>query len=274
MARSPQEPSFADPPRVNVLGVGISVIDVPTAVNTIDSWITSKQRYYVCVTGVHGIMEAQRDESFKRILNMAGLNTPDGMPMVWLGRLHRHSEIDRVYGPDLMLALCAHAARKGYRSFFYGGGEGVAQELATRMRQRFPQFRVAGTYTPPFRQLTEAEDREIVERINKSKADILWVGLGTAKQERWMALHAGRIEVPVMIGVGAAFDFHAGRVKQAPQWVQRSGMEWLYRLFKEPARLWRRYLINNPLFLFHIFQQLLGLKTYPLIPYTTYGRRV
>ncbi len=255
----------AESPRINVLGVGINVVDMSGALQTIEGWIARQEQCYACAVAVSTIMAAFRDDSFKRILNGAGLNTPDGMPMVWLGKVHRYSEMDRVYGPDLMLALCELSARKGYRNFFYGGAEGVPEQLAARMKKEYPRLEVAGTFSPPFRPQIVQEDKSIVEMINKSRADILWVGLGSPKQEKWMALHVGRIRVPVMIGVGAAFDFHTGRVKQAPRWVQRSGMEWLYRLFKEPARLWRRYLGDNPLFLCHIFQQLLGLKVYPMI---------
>lgn len=250
--------------RVNVLGVGISAINIPSALHIIERWITERERHYVCVTGVHGVMEAQSDQSFKKILNNAGLNSPDGMPMVWMGRLHGFKEIDRVYGPDLMLAICELSARKGYSSFFYGGAEGIPDELGKRLQEKFPDFKTAGAYSPPFRPLTPAEDEMVVDMINKSGADILWIGLSTPKQERWMSDHAGKLEVPVMLGVGAAFDFHTGRVKQAPAWVQRSGMEWFFRLTKEPRRLWRRYLRNNPLFLFNVFFQLSGLRKYPI----------
>jgi N-acetylglucosaminyldiphosphoundecaprenol N-acetyl-beta-D-mannosaminyltransferase len=253
-------------PRVNVLGVGISAVNIPTAVGVIENWIIHRERHYVCVSPVHSVMEAQRDESFKHILNNAGLNTPDGMPMVWLGRLHRFRKIDRVYGPDLMLALCELSARKGYRNFFYGSAPGVPEKLAANMRARFPGFKTVGTFSPPFRPLTQEEDKQVVNMINGSHADILWVGIGSPGQERWMATHLGRVEAPVLLGVGAAFDFHSGRIKQAPYWIQRSGMEWLYRLIREPRRLARRYLTTNPLFLLHISLQLTGLRTYPIKP--------
>ena len=251
--------------RVNVLGVGISVINIPTSVQIIDSWIAEHEKHYVCVTPVSSVMEAQRDENFKRIQNNAGLITPDGMPMVWMGRLHGFSEIDRVYGPDLMLAMSELSARKGYSNFFYGGAEGVPQELGKRLQEKFEGFKTAGAFSPPFRPLTPAEDNQVVDMINKSGADILWVGLGAPKQEVWMSDHRNRLEVPVMIGVGAAFDFHTGRVKQAPLWMQRCGMEWLFRLSQEPKRLWRRYLRDNPLFLINIFLQLTGFRKYPIL---------
>lgn len=250
--------------RANVLGVGISAIDIPGALRIVSEWISFANAHYVAVTGVHGVMEAQRDPAFKRILNRAGLVTPDGMPMVWMGRLQGFKQIKRVYGPDLMLALCEWSARKGYSNFFYGGGQGVADELANKLVQRFPHFKCAGTYTPPFRSLTRQEDREVVRLINKSAAQIVWVGLSTPKQERWMAEHRRKLEAPVLLGVGAAFDFHTGRIRQAPRWMQRIGMEWFFRLMMEPRRLWRRYCRNNPLFIMGIICQWLGLRRYSI----------
>ena len=251
-------------PRTNVLGVGISAIDLTATVRIIDHWIQSGARTYVCVTGVHGVMESQADDDLRRIHNAAGLVTPDGMPMVWLSRWHGHKHVDRVYGPDLMLEILAQSAERGYRHYFYGGADGVPEKLAAAMQQRYPGLRVTGTYSPPFRVLSDAEDTAAVRRINECAPDIVWVGLSTPKQERWMAGHVGRIAAPVMIGVGAAFDFHAGLKRQAPVWVQRSGFEWLYRLLQEPKRLARRYLVNNPRFLARIAMQLTGLKGYRL----------
>jgi N-acetylglucosaminyldiphosphoundecaprenol N-acetyl-beta-D-mannosaminyltransferase len=225
----------------------------------IDGWIANEERHYVCITGVHGVMESQRDEALRAIHNEAGMVTPDGMPLVWLSRLYGLKHVDRVYGPDLMLALCQQS---GYRHYFYGGAEGVPERLAERLTQRFPGLQVVGTHSPPFRPLTEEEDKRIIEEINALAPDVVWIGLSTPKQERWMAAHLGKLQVPVMIGVGAAFDFHAGLVKQAPRWMQRSGFEWLFRLMAEPQRLWRRYFTNNPLFIALILGQFLGLKPY------------
>jgi len=213
---------------------------------------------------VHTVMECQRDPALKRIHNRSGMTTPDGMPLVWLSRLHGHRHVSRVYGPDLLIAVCQESIRAGYRHFFYGGAEGVPEALAAALLRRFPGLVVAGTYSPPFRPLTPEEDEQIVAMINRARPDIVWVGLGAPKQEYWMAEHVGRLEAPVMVGVGAAFDFHSGRKKQAPRWMQRSGLEWLFRLLTEPRRLWRRYLINNPLFLWLVALQLLGLRRYPL----------
>ena len=249
--------------RVNILGVRMSAINMAQALSIIDGWIAHRQQHYVCITGVHGIIESQRDEGLRRIHNEAGLVTPDGMPLVWLGRLHGHAHVERVYGPDLMLAVCEQSLSKGYRHFFYGGGEGVPTLLTTNLRRRFPSLQVVGGYSPPFRPLSGAEDEQIVDAINEAAPDIVWIGLSTPKQERWMAEHLGRLAAPVLIGVGAAFDFHSGLKKQAPRWMQRSGLEWLFRLATEPRRLWRRYLVNNPLFVVLVVLQVLGLKRYP-----------
>ncbi len=249
--------------RADILGVRVSAINMTQTLDIIDGWIAHRQQHYVCITGVHGIMESQRDEGLRRIHNEAGLVTPDGMPLVWLSRLHGHPDVDRVYGPDLMLALCERSLLKGHKHFFYGGGEGVHKYLANNLRQRFPGLRVVGGYSPPFRPLNGAEDEQIVEAINDADPDIVWIGLSTPKQERWMSDHVGRLTAPVLLGVGAAFDFHSGLKKQAPRWMQRSGLEWLFRLATEPRRLWRRYLVNNPLFVVLVLQQALGLKRYP-----------
>jgi N-acetylglucosaminyldiphosphoundecaprenol N-acetyl-beta-D-mannosaminyltransferase len=253
-----------EPPRVNILGVGISAITMQTALAVIDGWIARREPHYVCVATVHGVMECQRDPALRRIYNRSGLTTPDGMPLVWLSRLSGFPSVERVYGPDLLLALCEHGLDRGYRHFFYGGGPGVAEALAARLRARFPGLQIVGTYTPPFRPLTPAEDAAVVATINAAGPDIVWVGLSTPKQDRWMAEHVGRLTAPVLIGVGAAFDFHSGRKRQAPRWMQRSGLEWLFRLSQEPRRLWRRYLIYNPLFVALVLLQWSGLRRYSL----------
>jgi N-acetylglucosaminyldiphosphoundecaprenol N-acetyl-beta-D-mannosaminyltransferase len=242
-------------PRVDVLGVGISAIDMAQAMAEITRWVEKGERHYVCVTGVHGVMEARRDPELRQIHNASGLTTPDGMPLVWAGHRAGATHMRRVYGPDLMLAVSELAAQRGWASFFYGGGPGVPELLAERLTARFPGLRVAGTWSPPFRPPTAEEDQAIVELINRSGADLVWVGLSTPKQERWMAEHAGRLEVKALLGVGAAFDIHAGLLAQAPPWMQRSGLEWLYRLGREPTRLWRRYLRNNPRFVVEILRR-------------------
>lgn len=234
--------------RVDVLGVGISAVNMPMAVAEIASWVSECEQHYVCVTGVHGVMESQRDPELRGIHNRSGLTTPDGMPMVWAGQRAGAGHMERVYGPDLMLAVCERAAREGWTSYFYGGGEGVAAALERRLRERFPGLRTVGHHCPPFRPLSTEEDHDVVAAINAARPDLLWIGLSTPKQERWMAEHLGRVDAPVMLGVGAAFDIHAGTLSQAPGWMRERGLEWLYRLAREPRRLWRRYLYNNPRF--------------------------
>jgi N-acetylglucosaminyldiphosphoundecaprenol N-acetyl-beta-D-mannosaminyltransferase len=250
--------------RVNVLGVGISVLNLKTALAAIADAVRARRKGYVCVTGVHGVMEAQDDAGFKRILNGAFLCTPDGMPMVWAGRLNGHREMSRVYGPDLMLDVCAWSETSGCKHFFYGGADGVADLLAQKLKSRFPKLAVVGTFTPPFRPLTGEEIAKLQEQIAAARPDILWVGLSTPKQEKFMAEFLPRLDVTLMAGVGAAFDFHSGRIRQAPRWMQRGGLEWFYRLCCEPRRLAKRYLRNNPLFILKGLGQLAGWKKYPL----------
>ncbi len=250
-------------PRANVLGVGISATNLYAATTALVSAAEQKRKGYVCVTGVHGVSEAQADPRFLSILNSALLNTPDGMPMVWMGRLQGYREISRVYGPDLMLCLCQASVERSLTHFFYGGAEGVAPELKKRLEKKFPGLRIVGTCTPPFRPLTEVEQDELARMVARLKPDFFWVGLSTPKQEKFMAEFCQRLDATVFLGVGAAFDFHAGRVRQAPRWMQRGGLEWLFRLFCEPRRLWKRYLKNNPLFLGRALLQLSRIRKYP-----------
>jgi len=252
------------PPRVNVLGVGVSVLNLDSAVEILASAVASRTRGHVCVTGVHGVMESQSDPALRRIHNRSLLTTPDGMPMVWLGRLGGHRMMDRVYGPELMERVFEWSRGSGATHFFYGGGPGVAEQLRERLEQRFPGVRIVGTYTPPFRPLNEEEEKELIRQVAACRPDFLWVGLSTPKQERFMDAYGPRLAATVMMGVGAAFDFHAGRVRQAPRWIQRSGFEWFYRMCAEPKRLWKRYLTNNPRFVIRILAQRLGLRTYPM----------
>lgn len=251
-------------PRVNILGVGISAIHMEDALSQISQWIDNRERHYVSVCNVHTVMECHRDPQMRRAVNGAGMATPDGMPLVWLGRKKSGRDVRRVYGPDLMLALCQLSARRGYSHYFYGGAEGIPELLAERLKARIPGLEVAGGYSPPFRPLTPEQDARIVSQINAAHPDIVWVGLGTPKQDLWMASHRDRLTAPVLIAVGAAFDFHAGRKKQAPRWMQRSGLEWLFRLVTEPRRLWRRYLVYNPLFVTLVLLQAVGLRKYTL----------
>jgi N-acetylglucosaminyldiphosphoundecaprenol N-acetyl-beta-D-mannosaminyltransferase len=234
--------------RVDILGVGVSAINIDDAVATIERWIGERSRNYVCITGVHGVMESRRDERLRKIHNQAGMVAPDGMPLVWFSRLSDKSRSKRVCGSDLMRKMTAVSSLRGYRQFYYGGAEGVAEKLKQTLITAHPELKVAGTLCPPFRELTAEEDQAVVDAINAARPDIVWVGLSTPKQEFWMASHLGRVEAPVMVGVGAAFDFLAGTKRQAPLWMQRNGLEWLFRLASEPHRLWRRYAYIVPVF--------------------------
>jgi N-acetylglucosaminyldiphosphoundecaprenol N-acetyl-beta-D-mannosaminyltransferase len=251
-----------DQQKVSILGVGVNPISMNDALATLFSWFKLRRSAYICVTPAHSIMDAYRDSEICRILNFSGLTTPDGMSVVWVLRLLGYKDVERVYGSDLMLKACQFGLPHNWRHYFYGGDEGVAETLVARLMANYPELQVAGTYTPPFRPLTLEEDEEIINTINETEADVVWVGLSSPKQERWMAEHLGKIEAPAMIGVGAAFDFLSGRKPQAPRWIQRSGFEWLFRLATEPRRLWPRYR-QYPLFVWLVLLQLLGLKEYP-----------
>jgi N-acetylglucosaminyldiphosphoundecaprenol N-acetyl-beta-D-mannosaminyltransferase len=252
-------------PRANILGVGISAISMTQAVGQTFAFLETRRKAYICVTGVHGIMEAQIDEEFRSILNSSFLTTPDGMPTVWLGRHLGFDKMTRVYGPELMLELCAASIEKGYRHFLYGGKPGVAEDLERNLSARFAGIQIAGSYTPPFRPLIPEEELELERLLHHGQVDILWCGLSTPKQERFMAKYIGRLPVKLMVGVGAAFDINSGHLRDAPQWMKRSGLQWLFRMIAEPRRLAGRYLRNNPRFLWLICLQLLGLRKYSLM---------
>jgi N-acetylglucosaminyldiphosphoundecaprenol N-acetyl-beta-D-mannosaminyltransferase len=247
--------------RVNVLGVGISAVDLTRTVDALRNWIDARSPVYVCVTPAHAVMDCRRDPELRRIHNRSGLTTPDGMSMVWLLRLHGHRHVSRVYGPDLLLATCDASQTRGWRHFFLGGAPGVAAKMVQRLAVRFPRLAVAGTASPPFRELSAEEDAAQVGEINAARPDIVWVGLGSPKQERWMAAHRDRLDAPVLVGVGAAFDFLSGRKAQAPRWLQRAGLEWLFRWATEPRRLAPRY-GRYPLFVLLVLAQATGLARF------------
>lgn len=247
-----------------VLGVRVNAAQIPNVIAQMAKWTHEKKACHsIAATGMHGIVEAQRDPSFKEILNATDLVVPDGAPLAWLGRRRGYDLPRRVYGPDLMLAFCEETQGKSYRHFFYGGEPGVAERLAKSLKSRFPTMQVAGTYSPPFRSLSKEEDEETVALISRAAPDVLWVGLGTPKQERWMHEHRNRLNVPVLVGIGAAFDMLSGRKKQAPRWMREHGLEWFFRLFQEPQRLWRRYLIYGTHFILYVALESLGLKKFP-----------
>jgi len=253
-----------DLPLANVLGVGIHAVNLPWAADIIDAAIEKKKKGYVCVTSVHGVMEAHRNPELYRALASAMLVVPDGMPTVWVGRSQGHHLMRRVFGPDLMLELCRRSAKNGCTHFLYGGKPHVAEELAATLTQRFPGIKVVGTYTPPFRPLTQVEQAALKHQLECVDPDILWVGLSTPKQELFMARNICQLNCRVMVGVGAAFDIHTGRLNDSPNWVKEAGLQWLHRLCQEPSRLWKRYLINNSQFLARLTLQFLGLKSYEL----------
>jgi N-acetylglucosaminyldiphosphoundecaprenol N-acetyl-beta-D-mannosaminyltransferase len=255
---------LADIPRANVLGVGVSAINMEDAVSIFRQAIENGSRGYVCVTGVHGVMEARKDPTLRRILNSSLLSTPDGVPMVWIGRLQGLSRMRRVFGPELMQRICEISVAEGRSHFLYGGKPGAAEQLRDVLANRFPGLQIVGTYTPPFRLLNANEEQELVEMVGRLKPDFFWVGLSTPKQEQFMARYSQLLETRLMIGVGAAFDYLTGSIRDAPSWVKSAGLQWLHRLIQEPRRLWKRYLINNPQFLWEISLQMTGLRSYPL----------
>lgn len=243
-----------------MLGVRVDALDLAAAADRIEGWIAAGTRSYVCHANVHGVMEARRDPDVRAAYDGAGLTVADGMPLVWLGRQAGHAGTGRVYGPDLMLELCARAARSGASSFYFGGAPGVAEALAATLSARFPGLRTAGTHSPAFGLDGRRVAPEAVATINAARPDIVWVGLGCPRQELWMATHRAALEARVLIGVGAAFDFHTGRVAQAPRAMQAAGLEWLFRLVQEPRRLWHRYLVYNPMFVALLALEKLGLR--------------
>lgn len=233
--------------RYPVLGVDVAATTLETATRQIEGWINDKAKVYVCIAPVSTIVDCQRDERYRNIVNNAAMVTPDGMPLVWLGKIKGYS-VGRTYGPDLLPFVCKSGLTKGCRHFFYGGTEESINRFKKYIQKDFPELRVAGCIAPPFQKVGAKESTEMIDRINNAQPDILWVGLGSPKQDIWMANHRDKLDAPVLVGVGAAFDFIAGVKPQAPKWMQRCGLEWLFRLCCEPRRLWRRYLVGNTLF--------------------------
>jgi N-acetylglucosaminyldiphosphoundecaprenol N-acetyl-beta-D-mannosaminyltransferase len=256
--------AVAAPDRVDsfsVLGVRINAVQIPEVIQHFETWIREMRgNHFVAVCNVHMVMEAQNDKHFMDVLNSSGLTVPDGKPLTWLGRHRGFNLKRRVYGPDLFQDFLAATDSRGYRHFFYGGHPAVTKEMVSRIRERFPETEIAGYYSPPFRELTAQEDADVVTMINENRADILWVGLGCPKQEIWMYDHRGRLDVPVMVGVGQAFNIVAGSLKQAPSWMREHGLEWLFRLLLEPRRLWKRYLVYNTMFLLYLALEFLGYR--------------
>lgn len=243
----------------------VSQTDYHQATDQILSWAKQARSKYVCVATVNNVMESYDSGSFRTVMNQADLVTPDGMPVVWALRSLGHRDATRVYGPDLTEVVLERAAREAVPVGFYGASPQVLDQLVKRVQARFPALQIAYAFSPPFRPLTPEEDEQVVHEINQSGARVLFIGLNTPKQDLWMAAHRGRVQV-VMLGVGAAFDFLAGSKPQAPRWMMRMGLEWLFRLATEPRRLWKRYLKHNPRFVVFFGMQLLGLRRYRLEP--------
>lgn len=235
--------------RTEILGVSISLVNMQDAVREIGRWADAREARYVCAADVNSIMQAQRNPAHLQALSNADMVLPDGTPLVWVSRLRGKRQIQRVPGPDIMLQLCEAGVARGWRHYFYGGADGVAATLADALQHRFPGLLIAGTHAPPFRALSNQEQARDLEAINAADPHIVWVGLGCPKQEIWMRENAASLNGAVVIGVGAAFDFHGGRIPRAPLWMRRNGLEWLHRLSCEPQRLWRRYLVLGPAFL-------------------------
>jgi N-acetylglucosaminyldiphosphoundecaprenol N-acetyl-beta-D-mannosaminyltransferase len=245
-----------------VLGVRVSALNMEDAVRSADQWISAGNYGYACASSVHGIMEAQSDPRYREILNSAALNLPDGMPLTWVGHLQGHRDMDRVFGPDFMLELCRLSVKRGYRNFLYGGRPGVAEELRDSLLLRFPGLQIVGTYTPPFRDLNLGEEQSLLDQVHDCQPHILWVGISTPRQERFMAQYVKQLRVPLMVGVGAAFDFHTGRIRDCSHLLKRAGLQWLHRLAQDPKRLSSRYMRTHPAFLWQIAAQFAGVRDY------------
>lgn len=255
----PTPPPPAPPDSVRVLGIPVALTDYEAALDWIDGMVAARAEGYVCVSNVHAVMSASEDAELRAALLSSSMNVPDGQPLVWAMNALGHGLRDRVYGPELMARSCARAARTGQRLYLYGGrNQGALVQLALNLRQRHPGVRIVGGYSPPHRPLTEGERASVISEINRSRADVVWVGIGVPKQEKWMAEMRPHLKAPVLVGVGAAFDFHAGLVPQAPNILQDVGLEWAYRLAHEPRRLWRRYFRYNPRFVGAFTRQLIA----------------
>jgi N-acetylglucosaminyldiphosphoundecaprenol N-acetyl-beta-D-mannosaminyltransferase len=249
--------TFSGRDSVNIVGLNVSGLNAPAAVQLALNWSIQRQPRRLHFCNAYSVMLARGDLRLRDVLNSADFLGADGMPLVWFGKLGGHQGIGRVDGPGFMLALCEMGADYGLRHFFYGGGPGVAEKLSTALAARIPNLQICGTYTPPFQPVGTAEDEHVLRRIDQTRPDVVWVGLGTPKQDFWLAEHRNRIQAPLLAAVGAAFDFHAGLVPRAPRLMQYCGLEWSHRLLSEPRRLWRRYLLYNPLFVAHAVRQLI-----------------
>ena len=242
--------------RYKVLAAMISAVRPAVVIDQVLEMVRSGLRGSIHVCTVHTMLECVDNSRLAAIVNQSTLAVPDGMPLVWLGRkAFPQANVQRCYGPDLMLSICEAGIANGVKHCFYGGTSEVLAKLEDNLKTRFPDIRIVASIAPPFRELTPEEQQSVETRINAAAPDIVWVGLGTPKQDLWMGQMREKLDAPVLIAVGAAFNFHAGVVPQAPRWMQRTGLEWFYRLCKEPRRLWKRYLLGNPRFLWLLCKQ-------------------
>lgn len=248
--------------RINILGIGVNVTSYDQAVEEAFGMIRKKGRHYICVASTQDVVIAQNDMRFKRIINNADLVTSDGWPVVWAIKLCGGNQKGRVTGPDLMLNICKESVKSGFSHYFFGAAQGVPDLLATKLKEKYPGLIVKGVYSPPFKAEISQEKDDTLKMLNNSGADILWVGLSTPKQQYWIEANIGLLNIPLVIAVGAAFDFHSGKIKRAPVWMQKCGLEWFHRLCQEPRRLWKRYLKFLPAFALLFLGQLLGIKRY------------
>lgn len=248
-------------PSFEILEVRVHAVQMSDVLAQLRSWLDDPKTSgrYVAVTGMHGVAESRQNEHFRLVLNTADLVVPDGMPLVWLGRIKGFPLRHRVCGAELMDHLC-QVSGFAYRHFFYGGAPGVAESLAQALHEKHGIV-IAGTYTPPFRALTDAEEQELASIVEAASPDVFWVGLSTPKQENWIYEHRHRLNVPVMLGVGAAFDMNSGMTRRAPAWMRKDGLEWLYRLLSEPRRLWKRYLFTIPKAMWFVGLEVLGFRS-------------
>jgi len=250
--------------RCNILGVGVHAVNTQLALECIEAAVAMQKKGYICATPVHSIMVAQDDCLYKDVLNGAFLCVPDGVPLVWVGRSSGYVNMKRVYGPDLMRAVLNISPEKSWSHYLYGSTPETLDQLEESILKDFPGIKIAGRYSPPFRDLTTDEFNRLQADVATCRPDIFWVGLGAPKQDFFMAENLELLDTTIMIGVGAAFDFLSGNIAESPGWMQKSGLQWLHRLYKEPRRLWRRYLVNNPRFVFMLLLQKLGIRKFPL----------
>jgi len=251
-------------PFVRILGSRVHMLQIPDVLAIMEHWIQTEPAHchQMVVTGMHGLIEGHRDQQFRTILNSVDLFVPDGISPVWIARCYGFPLKKRATGGDLMTEFCQLSNQRGYRNFFYGDTEDTLQLLREKLKEKLPNLKIAGTFSPPFRPFTHEEDEEIIKMINESQADVLWVGLGLPKQERWIFEHRSRLNVPVAIGIGAAFKFLSGKVKRAPSWIGDHGLEWLWRFLHEPRKLWRRVLLDGPQFVYYVLLEISAKKNW------------